>query len=176
MRVLGIDCGSRATGFGIIESDEEKHRVVTFGVIQFHPQDAFSQRLVKIHTEIQKLILSYSPQAAAVEDQFYLSNFKSVMKLGQVKGVAIFAAAGCGIPVFEYSPLEIKSAVTGYGRAEKHQVQVMVKNILKLETLPQPDDAADALALAICHIHTTATRRKVDLADQPTPRAAKGLV
>jgi crossover junction endodeoxyribonuclease RuvC len=176
MRVLGIDCGSRATGFGIIESDEERHRVVVFGVIQFHPKDAFSQRLVKIHTEIQSLILNYSPQAAAVEDQFYLSNFKSVMKLGQVKGVAILTAASSGIPVFEYSPLEIKSAVTGYGRAEKNQVQVMVKNILKLDALPRPDDAADALALAICHIHITATRRRLDLADQPASRLAKGFL
>ena len=176
MRVLGIDCGSRATGFGIIESDEEQHRAVSYGVIQFHSKDAFSQRLVKIHTEIQNLILTYSPQAAAVEDQFYLSNFKSVMKLGQVKGVAILAAASSGIPVFEYSPLEIKSAVTGYGRAEKNQVQVMVKNLLKLESLPRPDDAADALALAICHIHTMATRRRLDSADRPASRLAKGFV
>jgi crossover junction endodeoxyribonuclease RuvC len=176
MRVLGIDCGSRATGFGIIESDEEQHRVVTFGVIQFHSRDAFSQRLVKIHTEIQNLILKYSPHSAAVEDQFYLSNFKSVMKLGQIKGVVIFAAASSGIPIFEYSPLEIKSAVTGYGRAEKNQVQVMVKNILKLETLPRPDDAADALALAICHIHTTGTWRKLGLEQKPTSGVAKSLV
>ena len=176
MRVLGIDCGSRATGFGIIESDEEQHRVVTFGVIQFRPKDTFSQRLVKIHTEIQELISQYSPHATAVEDQFYVSNFKSVMKLGQIKGVAIFTAADSGIPVYEYSPLEIKSAVTGYGRAEKNQVQVMVKNILKLEALPRPDDAADALALAICHIHTTATQRKLVLASDSTSRVAKGLV
>jgi crossover junction endodeoxyribonuclease RuvC len=176
MRVLGIDCGSRSTGFGIIESDEVEHRVVIFGVIQFHSKEAFSQRLVKIHTEIQKLVSTHSPNAAAIEDQFYLSNFKSVMKLGQVKGVAILTAAGSGIPVFEYSPLEVKSAVTGYGRAEKNQVQVMVKNILKLEDLPQPDDAADALALAICHIHTMATRRKLDFAERPIPRIAKGFV
>jgi len=176
MRVLGIDCGSRATGFGIIESDEERHRVVTFGAIQFHSKDPFSQRLVKIHTEIQKLILKYSPHATAVEDQFYLSNFKSVMKLGQVKGVAILTAAGSGIPVFEYSPLEIKGAVTGYGRAEKNQVQTMVKNLLKLETLPRPDDAADALALAICHIHTMTTRCKIDVADHPTSRILKNFV
>ena len=175
MRVLGIDCGSRATGFGLIESDEEQHRVVTFGVIQFHFKDTFSQRLVKIHSEIQKLILQYSPQAAAVEDQFYLSNFKSVMKLGQTKGVAIFTLANAGIPVFEYSPLEIKSAVTGYGRAEKSQVQVMVRNLLKLETLPQPDDAADALALAICHTHTMATQRRLSLAE-PASRLTKGFV
>jgi len=173
MRVLGIDCGSRSTGFGIIESDDEKHRVIAFGVIQFLPTDAFSQRLVKIHTEITNLIITHSPNATAVEDQFYLSNFKSVMKLGQVKGVAILTAASAGIPVFQYSPLEVKSAVTGYGRAEKNQVQVMVKNILKLADLPKPDDAADALALAICHIHTAATRRRVHLADRHLSRYTK---
>jgi crossover junction endodeoxyribonuclease RuvC len=174
MRVLGIDCGSRSTGFGIIESDDEEHRVITFGVIQFPAADAFSQRLLKIHTEIRNLIVTHSPSATAIEDQFYLSNFKSVMKLGQVKGVAILSAAGAGIPVFEYSPMQVKSAVTGYGRAEKNQVQVMVKNILKLADLPRPDDAADALALAICHIHTMATRRRLRLADHPISAHPKG--
>ena len=176
MRVLGIDCGSRSTGFGIIESDDKEHRTITFGAIQFHSADAFSRRLVKIHGEIQRLILTYSPTATAIEDQFYLSNFKSVMKLGQIKGVVILTAASAGIPVFEYSPLEVKSAVTGYGRAEKRQVQVMVRNILKLPNLPTPDDASDALALAVCHIHTLETRTKLDLAESAFPRGAKGLL
>jgi|SRR6516162_7580115 crossover junction endodeoxyribonuclease RuvC len=176
MRILGIDCGSRSTGFGIVESDDKEHRPITFGAIQFHSADAFSRRLVKIHGEIQKLISTYSPTATAIEDQFYLSNFKSVMKLGQIKGVVILTVAGAGIPVFEYSPLEIKSAVTGYGRAEKSQVQVMVRNILKLPDLPTPDDAADALALAVCHIHTSTTLKKLDLAESAFARGTKGLL
>jgi crossover junction endodeoxyribonuclease RuvC len=173
MRVLGIDCGSQSTGFGIVESDDQNHRAITFGAIQFHSKVIFSQRLLKIHERIQQLIISYSPQVVAIEDQFYLSNFRSVMKLGQVKGVAILTAAAAGIPIFEYSPLEIKGAVTGYGRAEKNQVQVMVKNILNLDDLPKPNDAADALALAVCHIHTAATRHKMRLADQQVSRLAQ---
>ncbi len=164
MRVLGIDCGSQSTGFGIIDCDEQNHRLVAFGAIRLHSRDSFSQKLLKIHKGIQGLIHIHSPEVVAVEDQFYLSNFRSVLKLGQVKGVVIFTAASAGVPVFEYSPLEIKSAVTGYGRAEKSQVQVMVKNILKLDEFPRPYDASDALALAICHAHTTATRRKIDIA------------
>src|SRR5919198_4117462 len=133
MRVLGIDCGSQSTGFGIIDSNGQDHRIVIFGAIRLQSKDKFSQRLLTIHKEIQQLILNYSPEVGAVEDQFYLSNFRSVLKLGQVKGVVILTAANAGIPIFEYTPLEIKSAVTGYGRAEKYQVQVMVKNILHLK-------------------------------------------
>jgi len=173
MRVLGIDCGSRCTGFGIIDSDEQHHHLVAFGTIQFQPKDLFSQKLLKVHKEIHQLIVTYSPQSAAVEDQFYLSNFQSVMKLGQVKGVVIFTAADAGIPIYEYSPLQIKSAVTGYGRAEKNQVQVMVKNILKLADFPRPHDAADALALAICHIHTAATCRKMEQAKHQAFKASR---
>jgi crossover junction endodeoxyribonuclease RuvC len=161
MRVLGIDCGSQSTGFGIIDSDGEDHRIVIFGAIRLHSNEKFSQKLLTIHQEIQQLILKYSPEVGAVEDQFYLSNFKSVLKLGQVKGVVILTAANAGIPIFEYTPLAIKCAVTGYGRAEKHQVQVMVRNILHLKDCPKPHDAADALALAICHIHTAASQQKM---------------
>ena len=165
MRVLGIDCGSQSTGFGIIDSDGQDHRIVIFGAIRLQSKEKFSQRLLTIHKEIQQLILNYSPEVGAVEDQFYLSNFRSVLKLGQVKGVVILTAANAGIPIVEYTPLAIKSAVTGYGRAEKYQVQVMVKNILHLKECPKPHDAADALALAICHIHTAATRRKISKAN-----------
>jgi crossover junction endodeoxyribonuclease RuvC len=165
MRVLGIDCGSQSTGYGIVESDGQHHRLVTYGAIRFPARDNFSHRLLKIHDEIQQLISSYAPDVGAVEDQFYLTNFKSVMKLGQIKGVVILTAIKAGIPVVEYSPLEIKSAVTGYGRAEKAQVQVMVKNILRMQEFPQPHDAADALALAICHIHTASTHQKMGRKD-----------
>lgn len=173
MRVLGIDCGSQSTGFGIVESDGHSYRTLTYGALRLPPQDDFSQRLLRIHKEVESLILEYRPEVVAVEDQFYVTNFKSVMKLGQVKGVVILTSARAGIPVFEYSPLEIKNAVTGYGRAEKHQVQIMMKTILKLESLPKPHDAADALALAVCHIHTAGTRQKIKMAEDQQAQRRK---
>lgn len=164
MRVLGIDCGSQITGFGIIDSDSQRHVLVVSGAIRLHPRKCFSEKLLDIHREIDRLITSYGPQIVAVEDQFYLSNFKSVLKLGQVKGAVILTAARAGIPIVEYSPLAIKSAVTGYGRAEKSQVQMMVEKLLRLSAPPEPLDASDALALAICHVHTAATQLKMQKA------------
>jgi crossover junction endodeoxyribonuclease RuvC len=160
MRVLGVDCGSLSTGYGIVENDGRQHRLLTYGAIRMAAREEFSRRLLKIHDTLQKLIEEYHPHEVAVEDQFYFTNFKSVLKLGQVKGVVLLAAARAGLPVTEYSPLEIKSAVTGYGRAEKGQVQVMVKTLLGMSEFPQPHDAADALAIALCHLNTAATRRK----------------
>ena len=165
MRVLGVDCGSQSTGYGIVESDGQTYRTVVFGALRLQTKEEFSLRLLTIHKEVEALILKYKPEVVAVEDQFYVTNFKSIMKLGQVKGVVILTSARAGIPVFEYSPLEIKNAVTGYGRAEKHQVQTMMKSILKLADLPKPHDAADALALAICHIHTACTLQKIRMAE-----------
>lgn len=151
MRILGIDCGSRCTGYGIIDCGIRHHTLVAFGAIHLHSKNSFSSRLLTVHQELVKLIKSYQPQFAAVEDQFYLTNFRSVLKLGQIKGVVLCTAALANIPVVEYSPLEIKSAVTGYGRAGKKQVQQMVKQLLRLTNVPEPHDAADALALALCH-------------------------
>jgi len=164
MRILGIDCGSQITGFGIIDSNEQRHHLVVSGAIRLHPRKCFSEKLLDIHREIEQLITTYEPQIVAVEDQFYLSNFKSVLKLGQVKGAVILTAARAGIPIVEYSPLEIKSAVTGYGRAEKSQVQTMVEKLLQLAAPPEPLDASDALALAICHVHTAATQIRMQKA------------
>ncbi|MGH9428830.1 MAG: crossover junction endodeoxyribonuclease RuvC [Terriglobia bacterium] len=164
MRVLGIDCGSQITGFGIIDSDAQRHLLVVSGAIRLQRRKCFSEKLLDIHREIDQLITTYGPQILAVEDQFYLSNFKSVLKLGQVKGAVILTAARAGIPIVEYSPLEIKSAVTGYGRAEKRQVQTMVEKLLRLAAPPEPLDASDALALAICHVHTSATQVKIQKA------------
>jgi crossover junction endodeoxyribonuclease RuvC len=164
VRVLGIDCGSQVTGFGIVDSDEQRHQLVAAGAVWLNPKQSFSQKLLKIHQEIDQLILVHSPDVLAVEDQFYLSNFKSVLKLGQVKGVVLLTAAQAGIAIAEYSPLEIKSAVTGYGRAEKGQVQAMVWKLLGLAAAPRSFDTSDALALAICHIHTSATHRKINKA------------
>lgn len=163
LRVLGIDCGSQTTGYGIVESDGDSHRLICSGVIRLPAKEPFSRKLLRIQQEIEKLLETYGPSSLAVEGQFYLTNFKSVLKLGQVKGVVLVTAAKGGIPVYEYSPLEIKNAVTGYGRADKNQVSLMVNRILHLGNLSQPFDASDALAVSICHLHTITTRQKTEL-------------
>ncbi|MBI4470711.1 MAG: crossover junction endodeoxyribonuclease RuvC [Acidobacteria bacterium] len=152
MRVLGIDPGSERTGFGVVESDGRSHRLVEFGAIH-SGRGAFPDRLVRIERMLREVIVRTAPDVVAVEEAFHAVNVKSALKLGHARGVAILAAARDGIPIFEYSPLEVKSATVGYGRAEKHQVQEMVRLLLGLKESPQPFDAADALAVAICHIH-----------------------
>lgn len=149
-RVLGIDCGSNTTGYGIIDSDGRAFKVVDSGVIPTLARFPFPDRLKHIADCLRKLIQTHSPQVMAVEEIFYSVNVKSLIKLGQVKGVVLLAAADAGLAIHEYSPLEIKSSVVGYGRAEKSQVQQMIKSLLALKRLP-PEDAADALAVAVCH-------------------------
>ena len=162
-RVLGIDCGSAATGYGVIETDGRASRVVTCGVILASARLTFAERLKKIADGLGQLIQTYSPDAVAIEEVFYSVNVKSALKLGQVRGAALLQAAEAALPVHEYSPLEIKSSVVGYGRAEKHQVQQMVKALLGLEDIP-PEDAADALAVALCHAHYSHTQEKLSRA------------
>lgn len=154
MRVLGIDCGSRITGYGVIDSDGADCVFVQCGAIRAKITDHLADRLKCIHAGIEDLIGRLSPDAAAFENVFYSTNVQSALKLGHVRGVSMFAAAQANLPIFEYSPLEVKSAVTGYGRAEKSQVQQMVRSLLRLQTLPEPYDASDALAVAICHVHS----------------------
>lgn len=154
MRVLGVDCGSRVTGFGVIDSDGADCIYVQCGVIRVPISDPLSERLKSIHDGLADIIRSFRPDAAAFESLFYSTNVQSALKLGHARGVSLFAAAEAGIPVFEYSPLEVKSAVTGYGRAEKPQVQQMVRALLRVDSLPAQYDASDALAVAICHAHT----------------------
>jgi crossover junction endodeoxyribonuclease RuvC len=158
MRVLGIDCGSRVTGYGIIDTVGGDCIFVQCGAIKLKTIQSLAERLRSIHEGISQVIRELQPDAAAFENLFFANNVQSALKLGHVRGVSIFAAAEANIPVFEYSPLEVKSAVTGYGRAEKPQVQQMVKALLKLKELPEPYDAADALAVAICHVHTNRFR------------------
>lgn len=160
MRILGIDCGSERTGFGVIETDGEHHNVVAFGAVQSSAKQSFPQRLQKIYSGLVALIVKSAPDEIAIEEVFYATNVKSALKLGHVRGVALLAATEAGVPIFEYSALEVKSSVVGYGRADKNQVQEMVKVLLRLQEPPQPDDAADALALAICHVHHRATQMK----------------
>lgn len=152
MKVLGIDPGSRITGYGIVEKQRSGLVELLHGEIRPAKHDFFSASMVAIHEQLSAVIDKIKPDAIAIEDIFYGKNIKSLIKQGHVRGVAILAGALHHIPVFEYSPLEIKQAVVGYGRAEKSQVQMMVTKILHLHTMP-PADAADALAVAICHIN-----------------------
>jgi crossover junction endodeoxyribonuclease RuvC len=161
MRVLGIDCGTECTGFGVCEqTDGRTLRHLASGGIKFPKQDPLPLRLAHVFDTLCALIAEHRPDIVAIEEVFYSVNAKSALKLGQVRGVAMLAASSCGLPVAEYAPLAIKSSVTGYGRAEKIQVQNMVMRLLSLPEIPQPEDAADALAIAICHLHTASTKQK----------------
>ena len=152
MRILGIDPGSRITGYGVIDNSRRGLEAVGFGELKPPREAPLSVILVTIQSKLIEVIQSFSPDAIAIEDIFFGKNVKSLIKQGHVRGVAILAGARDAIPVFEYSPLEIKKAVVGYGRAEKNQMQIMTKALLNLDKLPSPD-AADALAVAICHAH-----------------------
>jgi crossover junction endodeoxyribonuclease RuvC len=158
MRILGIDCGSERTGYGVIESDGRSHRMVVAGVIRTNPKTGFSVRLLEIAQGLRRVIEECTPDAAAVEEVFHSHNPKTALKLAHVRGVALLAIAEAGIPLGEYSPLEVKTSVVGYGRAEKQQVQLMVKNLLGLSE-PQGEDASDAIAVAICHATRLCVRR-----------------
>ena len=151
-RILGIDCGSAATGYGIIESDDRSFQVVASGVIRTQNRLSFPQRLKQIAAALSSLIQVHCPEVVAVEGIFSAINARSALALGQVRGVALLVAAQAELPIYEYSPLEVKSSVVGYGRAEKSQVQLMVQTLLRLKEKP-PEDAADALAVALCHAH-----------------------
>ena len=150
MRVLGIDCGTERTGFGVIETDGIVHRMTDSGVIRTSAKDLLPVRLAAIAAELRTIILRHHPDAAAVEEVFHAVNTRSALKLAHVRGVALLAAAEAGLAVGEYSPMEVKLSVVGYGRAEKSQVQLMVRSLLNLDAEP-PEDASDALAVAICH-------------------------
>ncbi|HTX75079.1 MAG TPA: crossover junction endodeoxyribonuclease RuvC [Terracidiphilus sp.] len=161
MRVFGIDCGTEVTGFGVVERSQGARdpRLVccAMGGIQLPKSKPLPIRLEMVYRELCAQLAQWRPDVVAVEEVFYSVNAKSALKLGQVRGVALLAAASAGIPVAEYAPLRIKSSVVGYGLAQKEQVQFMVARLLGLAEPPQPSDAADALAIAICHIHTAET-------------------
>ena len=161
MRIFGIDCGTEWTGYGVVATEEMRNecrlRPVCAGAIRLSKKEALASRLALVYRELNTLIAEHQPDAIAVEEVFHSVNAQSALKLGHVRGVALLAAAGFGLPVFEYAPLKIKSTVVGYGLAKKEQVQYMVARLLELEQVPEPADAADALALAICHIHHAQT-------------------
>ena len=159
-RVLGIDCGSNATGYGVIDTDGRASAMIASGVIRPRARSAFPERLRYISESLRELIQSFAPAEVAIEGVFHSVNARSALQLGHVRGVALLIAADAGLPIHEYSPLEVKSSVVGYGRAEKSQVQEMVKLLLRLAERP-PEDAADALAVALCHAHHSFTAAKI---------------
>ncbi len=153
MRVFGIDPGSERTGYGCVDSDGRRHRLVLCGAVRTRASDTFPDKLGAIHRQLSTLIAECRPDCVVIENLFHAVNVRSALKLGHARGVAMLAAVEAGLSVIEYTPAEIKRAVVGYGRAEKPQVQQMVKLLLGLDRVPSPHDAADALAVAICHLH-----------------------
>jgi crossover junction endodeoxyribonuclease RuvC len=153
MRIFGIDPGSERTGYGCVDSDGRRHRLLVFGALSAPPASAFPDRLRYIHEGLTRLLAEQRPDCVAIENIFYARNVRSALRLGHARGVALLAAAAAGVSIAEYTPAEIKRAVVGFGRAEKPQVGQMVKLLLGLDAAPTPHDAADAIAVAICHIH-----------------------
>lgn len=162
MLVLGVDCGTQRTGYGVIESDGGGHKLVASGVISTKARDPFEARLHEIARGLREVIRRHTPAAAAVEQVFYAANVRTALKLAHVRGVALLAIAEAGIELGEYSPLEIKTSVVGYGQADKRQVQVMVQSLLGLERMIESEDASDALAVAICHATHSMTRARLN--------------
>jgi crossover junction endodeoxyribonuclease RuvC len=164
MIVLGIDPGTAITGFGFVEEEQDGSlRVLEYGVIQTIADLSMPERLVQLYQRIKEIILLHHPAMGAVEKLFFQRNVRTALSVGQARGVALLAMAEMVLKIGEYTPLEVKQAVVGYGGADKNQVQQMVRTILGLKDIPYPDDAADALAVAICHIHSAKIR---DLYDQ----------
>lgn len=153
MIILGIDPGMAIVGYGVVEEKNNMLRPIDFGAITTPPTMEIPQRLVTIYDAIQELIARFQPDEMAIEELFFNKNVKTAITIGHARGVAVLAAAKTGLSLYEYTPLQVKQSVVGYGRAEKAQVQQMVKALLGLKDIPKPDDAADALAVAICHIH-----------------------
>jgi len=152
MRILGIDPGTATVGYGLIEENDGQPAVVAYGAIITSPKDGdTARRLQMIYEQLNDLLMTYEPDLAAVEELFFGRNITTAIKVGQARGVLLLALANAGIPVAEYSPPKIKESVSGYGNASKQQVQFMVQNILDLEEIPKPDDAADGLAVALTH-------------------------
>ncbi len=173
MRVFGIDPGSERTGYGCVESDGRRHRLVMCGAISTAGASCFAARLGVIHSALVDRLRECAPDVVAIENLFHAANVRSALKLGHARGVALLAAVEAGLEVAEYTPAEIKRAVVGYGRAEKTQVQQMIKLLLGLAAVPSPHDAADALAVALCHVHRLPGGAALAVASRtaPTPLA-----
>jgi crossover junction endodeoxyribonuclease RuvC len=154
LRVLGIDPGTAITGYGVIEGEGDNLSLTTYGAITTPANQPLAQRLQHIYRELRALIVEWHPDSAAVEELFFSKNARTALSVGHARGVALLALTEAGLPLQEYKPAEIKQAVAGYGNASKQQVQGMVQLLLGLDEMPRPDDAADALAVAICHFHS----------------------
>ncbi len=166
MRVLGIDPGSETLGWGVVDGTGTKYTLVDFGTVRSNTRDAFSKRLLNIYDAVADLMALHSPDVLSVEDTFYAVNVGVALKLGQVRGLMLLLAEQRGMAIAEYAPRLIKQTVVGHGNAEKHQVQQMVKILLRMKTIPTPHDAADALAIAICHFHHAGMQDKINKADK----------
>jgi crossover junction endodeoxyribonuclease RuvC len=165
VRVLGIDPGSETTGWGVVEGDARSYRLVEFGVLKLSTSASHSSRLLKICRGLEEVVERLKPDACAIEDAFYAVNPKVILKLGQVRGVALLVAERAALEIGEYAPRLVKQTVAGYGNADKRQVQEMVKVLLSLNAVPEPHDAADALAVAICHFHHAGVRERLQAAE-----------
>jgi crossover junction endodeoxyribonuclease RuvC len=164
LRVLGIDPGSETLGWGVVEGSGLKYALVGYGTVRSSPREQFSKRLLKIYEGVSEIIEKYKPDELSVEEAFYAVNVKVALKLGQVRGVVLLLGEKSGLEIGEYSPRLIKQTVVGYGNAEKHQVQEMVRLLLRMKTVPEPHDAADALAIAICHFHHAGAQKRINSA------------
>jgi crossover junction endodeoxyribonuclease RuvC len=164
MKVLGIDPGSETLGWGVVEGENLKYKLVDFGTVKSSPKEKFSKRLLKIHQGVNAVIEKFQPDVLSIEEAFYSVNVNVAMKLGQVRGAVIVLGELKGLEIAEYSPRLVKQTVVGYGNAEKHQVQEMVRLLLRLQKAPEPHDAADALAIAICHFHHAGAQNRINIA------------
>jgi crossover junction endodeoxyribonuclease RuvC len=158
LRILGIDPGTATTGWAIVEDAQKNPQLIACGCVNTSKLNSDADRLVEIGRDIGSLIKKYKPNEAAIEDLFFFKNLKTAITVAQARGVILYEIKKKLIPLFAYTPLQVKQALTGYGRADKKQIQLMVKNILKLKEIPKPDDAADAVAIAICHLNSRRTR------------------
>ncbi len=164
MIVLGIDPGTATTGYGLIGKNNGSLEVLGFGIITTTPKEESHDRLLIIHEKIKDLIREFSPTDMAIEQLFFNTNVTTAITVGQARGVALLAASSAGLALGEYTPLQVKQAITGYGGARKNQVQQMVKTVLGLAEIPRPDDAADALAISVCHINSAGLLKKIKAA------------
>lgn len=154
MIVLGIDPGTAIAGYGVIHSENDSLTMITYGTVTTPSDWSLPRRLLEVYQGISQLLTTYHPEAVAVEELFFGRNVKTALSVGQARGVCLLAGAQANIPVYSYTPLQVKQAVVGYGKATKQQIQQLVRVLLRLDHIPKPDDAADALAIAICHVHS----------------------
>ncbi|HOX97537.1 MAG TPA: crossover junction endodeoxyribonuclease RuvC [bacterium] len=159
LRVLGIDPGTATVGWAVLDETKGCPKTVAFGHVSTSPENSTAERLFEVATDLEKIIKKYRPKEAAVEDLFFFKNVKTVMKVSQARGAILLTLYKNNVKIAGYTPLQVKQALTGYGRAEKKQIQIMVQKILGLKSIPKPDDAADALAIALCHINSRKMRQ-----------------